>query len=329
MITNLKALIGKLNEPCRHALESAAGLTLSRSNYEVDVEHYFLKLTEENNIDLKYIFRNYEIDSRRLAIGLTECLSRLRTGNTRSPVLSYRIPALISEAWVIGSILYAATEIRSGHLLLALLQNDDLFPGVKETCRELKSIDINDLEKNFYFILKDSKEYSTNTQSEKFSTQIFISYRHEEWASARTIYKDLTNHFGPKNVFRDQDILVGGDDWKKVIEDSVSSCSAMLVLIGKYWASAQSLRQLHSDDDWIQFEIRAALSRNIRLIPVLLNGARMPKTTKLPNTLHALTQRQAIPVNDSNFDDAIAKLLLAVGKGINSQSGVVRGLVNN
>jgi hypothetical protein len=212
--------------------------------------------------------------------------------------------------------------------MLALYHDDELFAAFKEACSQSNRIDIKGIEQTFDDILKHSKETPRNNQTlrdsrgEKSSVQIFISYRHEEWASARTIYNDLTNHFGINNVFRDQDILVAGDDWKKIIEEHVASCSVFIALIGKYWVSAKSLRQLQKDDDWIHFEINTALHRNIRIIPVLLDGVKIPKAGELPTTLHALNQRQAIAINDSDFEEKIAKLLRAVGKHITSNQHI-------
>ena len=88
MNVSLKSLIGKLNDPCRVALEGAAGLCLSRTNYDVDVEHLFMKLVEVNDSDLTRIFRQYGIDPARLTKDLTRALDRLKTGNARTPALS-------------------------------------------------------------------------------------------------------------------------------------------------------------------------------------------------------------------------------------------------
>ena len=99
MSVSLKSLIGKLNDTCRSALEAAAGLCLTRTHYDVDIEHLFLKLCEAQDTDLQRLLRHYEIDQARLSRDLTRALDRLKTGNARTPALSPRIPRLISEAW--------------------------------------------------------------------------------------------------------------------------------------------------------------------------------------------------------------------------------------
>ena len=88
MSANLKSLIGRMNDTCRNALEGAAGLCLSRTNYDVDVEHLLVKLGETPDTDFHRILRRFEIDESRLAKDLVRSLDRLKTGNTRTPALS-------------------------------------------------------------------------------------------------------------------------------------------------------------------------------------------------------------------------------------------------
>jgi len=104
MSVNLKSLIGKLNDTCRNALEAAAGLCLTRTHYDVDVEHFFSKLLEVPDTDVQRVLRQYEVDQSKLSRDLTRALDRLKTGNARTPALAPRIPRLISEAWTVASI---------------------------------------------------------------------------------------------------------------------------------------------------------------------------------------------------------------------------------
>ena len=82
---NLKTLIGKLNPLCGRALEGAAGLCLSRTNYNIEIEHWLLKLLEPANTDLSRILRQYNVDASRVSRDLTHALDKLRTGNARAP----------------------------------------------------------------------------------------------------------------------------------------------------------------------------------------------------------------------------------------------------
>ena len=101
-MNNLKSLLGKLNDTSRRALEAAAGLCLSRTNYEVDIEHLLVKLLEAPNTDLPRIAAYFELNFSRLSRELTMAIDRFKTGNARTPALSPRVPHLISAAWLIG-----------------------------------------------------------------------------------------------------------------------------------------------------------------------------------------------------------------------------------
>lgn len=161
MNVSLKSLIGKLNDTCRVALEGAAGLCLSRTNYDVDIEHLLLKLSEAPDSDLTRIFRYYEVDTARLVKDITRALDRLKTGNARTPALSPRIPRLIEEAWLFASIEYGSTRIRSGHIVLALLTHEDLARLAREISREFENISIESLKKSFADLTAGSTEERT------------------------------------------------------------------------------------------------------------------------------------------------------------------------
>ena len=140
MNVSLQSLVGKLDEQCRSALEAAAGLCLTRTNYDVDIEHLFLKLLELTDSDIAAILRHYEVDSSRLSRDLTRALDRLKTGNARTPALSPHIPRLIQDAWLIASVDYGSSRIRSGHLITALLNDDDLARLARDLSNEFTAI---------------------------------------------------------------------------------------------------------------------------------------------------------------------------------------------
>ena len=158
MNVSLKSLISKLNDTCRNALEAAAGLCLTRTHYDVDIEHLFLKLSEAPDTDFQRIMRHYEIDTSRLSRDLTRALDRLKTGNARTPALSPRIPRLITDAWTIASIDFSAAMVRSGHLLLALLADDDLGRLARESSAEFQKVSVEDLRKNLPDLVAGSGE---------------------------------------------------------------------------------------------------------------------------------------------------------------------------
>jgi len=158
MAVNLKSLISRLNSTGRGALEAAAGLCLSRTNYDVEPEHLLLKLLEAPDTDIARILRHYEVDSSRVVKDVTRSLDRLKTGNARTPSLSPRLPQWIQEAWLLASIDYGAAQVRSGHLLLAMLASDDLGRLAREISREFNHISVESLKKDFADITSGSAE---------------------------------------------------------------------------------------------------------------------------------------------------------------------------
>ena len=166
MNVNLKSLISKLNSTCRGAMEGAAGLCVSHTNYDVEVEHLFYKLGEANASDFEKICRHFEIDQARVARDLSRAIDRLKTGNARSPALSPRILKLLTEAWTIGTIDYGASQIRSGLVVLALLSSDDLSRLAPEMSAEFKKISLESLRKDFLSITAGSAEDLTESKDE-------------------------------------------------------------------------------------------------------------------------------------------------------------------
>jgi type VI secretion system protein VasG len=123
---DLKALVGKLNESTRTALEGAAGLCLSRTHYNVEIEHWLIKLLEISDSDLAAILKKYEINVGRLAQQLNTELDRIKSGNTRAPALSPNIVDLAKNAWLLASVEYGHGLATSGHIIAALLLDEGL-----------------------------------------------------------------------------------------------------------------------------------------------------------------------------------------------------------
>ncbi len=137
---DLKSLVGRLTETCRRQLEAAAGLTLSRSHYNVEIEHVLLKLVEISGSDIAAILRKQGIDAGQVAAELNRALDRLRTGNARPPALSPDIVTWLREAWIIASLEAGSNRIRSGHMLAALLADEALSRTVRESCPTLTAV---------------------------------------------------------------------------------------------------------------------------------------------------------------------------------------------
>src|SRR3954453_3469720 len=154
----LKSLIGRLDDTCRNALQAAAGLCLSRTNYDVDIEHLLLKLLENSNTDFEKILVHYEVNPGRLANDVTRALDKLKTGNSRTPDFSPHLPRLFQEAWMLASIEFGEAKIRSGHLMLALLTNDGLARLAREISKEFNNISVESLKKKLGEITSGSIE---------------------------------------------------------------------------------------------------------------------------------------------------------------------------
>lgn len=145
MNVNLKSLVGRLNDTCRGALEGAAGLCLSRTNYDVEIEHILAKILESNDTDFEKILRHYECNPDRVRKDVETALNRLKTGNTRTPGLSDRLPLWFQDAWLIASVEYGEARVRSGHLILSLLSNDSTARIAREISKEFNHISVESL----------------------------------------------------------------------------------------------------------------------------------------------------------------------------------------
>ncbi len=158
MNVNLKSLVGRLNDTCRNALEGAAGLCLSRTNYDVEIEHILAKLLEQDDTDLHKICHHYEVNVDRLNKDVMTALDRLKTGNTRTPGLSDRLPQWFQNAWLLASVDFGAARVRSGHLIMALLTSDGTARIARDISREFSHISVESLQTKLPEITADSSE---------------------------------------------------------------------------------------------------------------------------------------------------------------------------
>ena len=148
--------------------------------------------------------------------------------------------------------------------------------------------------------------------------RVFISYRREETAyPAGWLFDRLTDRFGQSQIFKDIDSIEPGDDFVQKITDAVGSCDVLLALIGDEWLTvthAGGQRRLDDANDFVRLEIEAALSRNVRVIPILVDGARMPRADELPAGLAGLVRRQALELSPSRFATDLDRLLRVLDK---------------
>ena len=158
MSVNLRGLIGKLNPVCRSAVEAAAGLCLSRTHYDVEIEHFLMKALDATDGDLPLLLKAYGVDRSRLADDLARALDRLKSGNARTPSLSPSLVQMLREAWVLGSVEYGAPRVRSGHCLLALVASEQLAQVTASISKELAKIPAEALRKDLVSLTAASSE---------------------------------------------------------------------------------------------------------------------------------------------------------------------------
>ena len=137
--------------------------------------------------------------------------------------------------------------------------------------------------------------------------RVFISYRRQDTAwPARQLYDVLVAELGADRVFKDVDDIEPGDDFVERIQSAVGSCEVLLALIGPQWLTvtdASGARRIDDPEDFVRLEVETALIRDdVRVIPILVDNAKMPTPQQLPKELAAVTRRQAVEINPVNFD---------------------------
>ncbi|HXX46683.1 MAG TPA: Clp protease N-terminal domain-containing protein, partial [Myxococcota bacterium] len=140
MTLDLRSLIGRLDATSRRALEGAAGLCLSRTHYEVELEHWLVKLVEEGSSDVPRILRHFGVDPERFLRDLNRALDGFKSGNSRRPDLSPTIELLAREGWVQSSINYAQARVRSGAIFLAAISDLRLRRRLVDLHAELRNV---------------------------------------------------------------------------------------------------------------------------------------------------------------------------------------------
>jgi hypothetical protein len=167
----------------------------------------------------------------------------------------------------------------------------------------------------------------------KMNGQIFLSYRREDSRGvAGRLYDRLEHHFGHDRVFMDVDAIEPGIDFVKAIEDAVSTTDIFLVVIGPTWLTTTDNtgnRRLDNPEDFVRLEVGGALKRNLRVVPVLVDGAVMPRSIDLPDDLKALTRRNAIEISHTRFSMDAERLIRALEQAIEQLETEPIGIVNN
>ena len=170
MNLDLKSLIDKLNPTCRRALEGAAHLCVVQTHYNVEVEHLLVRLLEEPDSDLQRVLRYYEIKSEDVIRDLQQAIDGFKRGNSRTPAMSSHILTLVQESWLVSSLYFGQGLIRSGALLLVLLDNESLLGLIVDTSPTLLKIPRERLREDLRELAKTSGE-----EAESGGTQVASS----------------------------------------------------------------------------------------------------------------------------------------------------------
>src|SRR6185437_13933799 len=163
MNVNLKSLIARMNDTTRSALEAAAGLCLSSTHYDIEIEHFLTKLLDQQDSDLAHILKHFGVDKSRFTAELSRALDKLKTGNARTPSFSPSLVKLFTTAWSLGSLEYGGTQIRSGFAIVALLGDEELLRIAREFSRELQTIQPETLRRELLNIVAGSPENAAAT----------------------------------------------------------------------------------------------------------------------------------------------------------------------
>jgi TIR domain len=153
--------------------------------------------------------------------------------------------------------------------------------------------------------------------------KVFISYRRDDSAGHAGRVRDrLEREFGRDLLFMDVDSIGLGTDFTQVVRDEVAKCDVLLAVIGPNWIAAKNKEGSHRLDDpedFVRIEIAAALQRNIPVVPILLDEARIPKVQELPRDLKGLTKRHALYVRHTSFQSDMDKLIQQLRDGPQAQ----------
>jgi TonB family protein len=149
---------------------------------------------------------------------------------------------------------------------------------------------------------------------------IFVSYRRSDsQGEAGRLFDDLVKHFGEDTVFMDVAAIEAGRDFRRALEEGVTKCGVLLVMIGPEWLDAKDEhggRRLQDPSDFVRIETASALKRDIPVVPVLVRGAKMPSSEQLPEELKELAYRNCIELTHARWKSDIHLLVEALRRSL-------------
>jgi len=150
------------------------------------------------------------------------------------------------------------------------------------------------------------------------SGKIFINYRRgDESGFVQALFARLEQAFSAEQLFMDVDNIPPGEDFVRMLESQVAHCATMLAVIGKRWLDAtgeHGNRRLDDPNDFVRIEIESALKQGKRVIPVLVDGARMPRPDELPESLRPLARCNAVQLRHERFASDVQGLVKALAR---------------
>ncbi len=153
---------------------------------------------------------------------------------------------------------------------------------------------------------------------------IFISYRRSDSASeAGRLYLSISKSYSKDSVFMDTSSIEPGTEWPQKITNSLESATVIILIIGPEWIRAADefgCRKIDNEDDWIRREIEYGIANNKKILPVLVNQAKMPPPDKLPSAVASITNRQAIEIRTDYWDHDIKSVLEQLESAVKNSS---------
>lgn len=154
------------------------------------------------------------------------------------------------------------------------------------------------------------------------NNKIFINYRQDDspWNSL-ALYQELLKHFSKDTIFKDFNTITPGADFVESIENALETCDVLLVLIDENWMTIEDKkgnRRIKDPNDFVRLEIAVALKRNIPVIPILFENAKLPLADELPEDLKNLAQRQSIEIGKTRFESDVKRLVEAIRKSLSN-----------
>jgi type VI secretion system protein VasG len=158
------ALFGKLNPIAYKAIEGATVFCKMRGNPYVELVHWVAQLVQMPGTDLEAILRHYELETSTLARDITAALDRLPRGSTSIVDFSEHIEASIKNGWLYGTLMFGQAQVRTGFLVIGMLQMQNLYRALTGISRQFERIKVDDLSDNFLSICGRSSEAPLGAQ---------------------------------------------------------------------------------------------------------------------------------------------------------------------